>query len=198
MRGVFRSLGSQRSSSKSYGQLMLGLSPDYLRCCPMPSGWHHIIWTLNHPDELAPGRISSGWLMVNAGCHPDDLRYFPVSSGSHGVIQNRSDPGELASVSYLIWMTYGQCRIPSGWLTMLSMLSGWHGVIQPLSHPDELAPGRISFGSLMDIVVGNLNNFWYCSMSSRWHNVIWKLSSWPHICYKYEILVNSLSIIFTI
>ena len=25
-----------------------------------------VIQTLNHPDELAPGRISSGWHMANA------------------------------------------------------------------------------------------------------------------------------------
>ena len=30
------------------------------RCCPKSSWWHNMIWILNHPDELTPGRISSG------------------------------------------------------------------------------------------------------------------------------------------
>ena len=28
----------------------------------MSSRWHNVIWTLSHPDELVPGRISSGLL----------------------------------------------------------------------------------------------------------------------------------------
>ena len=35
-------------------------------------GWNNVSWTLCHPDEIAPSRILSGWLMINAGCHPDD------------------------------------------------------------------------------------------------------------------------------
>ena len=39
------------------------------------SGLYNLSWNLCHPDEIAPGRTSSGRLMCNAGCYPDDLRY---------------------------------------------------------------------------------------------------------------------------
>ena len=59
--------------------------------CRMSSGWLTILLylirmtkrhlNLSHPDELAPCRISSGWLKDTAVCHPDDLLYCLMSSG---------------------------------------------------------------------------------------------------------------------
>ena len=78
--------------------------------CRMSSGWltifphliqmtrHYVIWTLNHPDELAPARISSGslnwrWYLIRQIhfvipmtyspilCHPDDSAEVGISSG---------------------------------------------------------------------------------------------------------------------
>ena len=74
----------------------------------------------SHPDELAPGRISSEWLKDTAGCHPDKLGYCPISSGWHNIIWTLSHPDELAPG-----------RISSGWLKdaavsgWLTMSSGW-------------------------------------------------------------------------
>ena len=30
-------------------------------------------YAVSHPDDIAIGNISSGWLMVNVLCHPDDI-----------------------------------------------------------------------------------------------------------------------------
>ena len=61
---------------------------DALLDCSAPGGekcesltWVDEIHTLSHPDELAPGRISSGWLKDTAVCHPDDWRMCLMSSG---------------------------------------------------------------------------------------------------------------------
>ena len=72
----------------------------------MSSGWN-----------IAPGRISSGWLLTNAGCHPDDIaNVIPKSSGC------------LSYYQYFSRMTYGRCIMSSGWHTLPF-----------LSHPDEIA-----------------------------------------------------------
>ena len=55
--------------------------PDTVSPLTKSSGQHNAIWTLNHPEELAPVRIASGLLMANVVCHPDDLRCYPKSSG---------------------------------------------------------------------------------------------------------------------
>ena len=49
--------------------------PDDIRSFQKSSGWHDVGWILCHPDEIAPGRISSRRLMTKVGCHPDDLWY---------------------------------------------------------------------------------------------------------------------------
>ena len=50
------------------------------------------------PNELAPGHISSGWLMANVLCHPDQItNLIPKWSGW------------LSYFQYLIRMTYGHC-----------------------------------------------------------------------------------------
>ena len=104
----------------------------------MPCGWRTAL-AISHPDELAPSRISSRWLMANGGCHPDDLRCCPMSSGWHNVIWIWSYPDELASG-----------RISSGWLIThavsnpdgircYSKSSWWHDEIWVrVSHPDDL------------------------------------------------------------
>ena len=43
-----------------------GCHPYDLRYCTISSGWHDVIWALSHPDQLAPGRISPGWLLDTA------------------------------------------------------------------------------------------------------------------------------------
>ena len=76
--------------------------------CRKSSGWltmlpyvilmtyNSAIWTQSHPDELAPGCISSGWFMANAECHLDYLQCCPMSTGWHKVIWTISQPDELA------------------------------------------------------------------------------------------------------
>ena len=90
--------------------------PDDLRYCPISSGWYNVIWNLSHPVELAPGRISSGWLLDAAVCHPDDISKHHMSSGW------------LSRNWYLIRMSYDN----------VIMSSGWH-TLPFLSHPDEIA-----------------------------------------------------------
>ena len=93
-----------------------GCHPYDLRYCSIPSRWHNVIWTLSHPDELAAGRISSGWLLDTAVCHPDDISYHLMSSGW------------LSRNWYLIRMSNNN----------VIMSSGWHR-LPFLSHPDEIA-----------------------------------------------------------
>ena len=93
-----------------------GCHPYDLRYCPISSGWHNVIWTLSHPDELTPDRISSRWLLDTAVCHPDDISYHRMSSGW------------LSRNWYLIRMSYDN----------VIMSSGWHRLTF-FSHPDEIA-----------------------------------------------------------
>ena len=74
-----------------------------------------LCWCLSRPDELAPGRISSGWLLDTAVCHPDDISYHRMLSG--WLSRNR----------YLIRMSYDNVIMPSGWHRLPF-----------LSHPDEI------------------------------------------------------------
>ena len=81
----------------------------------MSLGRHTVIRTSSHLDDLALGRISSGWLMAHVVGHPDDIPYYPMSSGwqneiwvSHpddllGVI---SDPDVLRQIYYVVRITY--------------------------------------------------------------------------------------------
>ena len=71
---------------------------------------------LSHPVKLAPGSISSGWLLDTAVCHPDDISYHHMSSGW------------LSRNWYIIRMSYDN----------VIMSSGWHP-LPLLSHPDEIA-----------------------------------------------------------
>ena len=113
--------------SISSGWLMgiAGCHQDDFRYSPISSGWHNIIWTLSHPDEIAMlipkssgwlsyrlylirttygyCSMSSGWLLNTALCHPDDISYHHMSHG---------------------WLS-------RSWLE-------WH-TLPFLSHPDEIA-----------------------------------------------------------
>ena len=94
----------------SYRQYLIRLTYQYYR---MSSVWltilsyliHDVIWTLSHPDELAPGRISSGWVLNTAVYHPDDI-YRHMSSGW------------LSWNWYLIRMSYDNVIMSSGWHTL--------------------------------------------------------------------------------
>ena len=113
--------------------------------CRMSSGWltilpsfgrHNVIWTISHPDELDPDRISSAWLIINALCHPDDLAvgissgWVTVNSLCHpdDIPFHRMSSGWLNWGWYLIWMSYGSVIMSSGWDTL-----------PVLCHPDEIA-----------------------------------------------------------
>ena len=87
-----------------------------LRYCPISSGWHNVTWTLSHLDELAHGRISSGWLLDTAVCHPDDISYHHMSSW---------------------WLSRNWCLIRMSYDNVI-MSAGWH-TLPFLSHPDEIA-----------------------------------------------------------
>ena len=93
-----------------------GCHPDDLRYYPISSWRCKVIWTLSNPDELDPGRISSGWVTVNSLCHPDDMPYHLMSSGW------------LNWSWFFIRMSYGNVIISSGWDTLPF-----------LSHPGETA-----------------------------------------------------------
>ena len=93
-----------------------GCHPDDFRYSPISSGRHNVIWILSHPGELAPGSISSGWLLDTAVCHPDDISYHHMSSGW------------LSRNWYIIRMSYDNVIMSSGWHTLLL-----------LSHPDQIA-----------------------------------------------------------
>ena len=88
------------------------------------------------PDELAPDRISSGWLMADALCHPDDIAGVGISSGwvtANSVCHPDDNPFHLMSSGwhnwgwYLTQRSYGNVIMPSGWDTLPF-----------LSHPDEI------------------------------------------------------------
>ena len=95
---------------------IVGCHPDYLQYCPISSGWQNVIWTLNHPEEFAPGRISFGWPLDPAVCHSDDISYHHMSSGW------------LSRNWYLTRMSYDN----------VFMSSGWH-TLPFLSHRDKIA-----------------------------------------------------------
>ena len=130
---------------------------------------------LSHPDELAPGRISSGWLMASAEWHPDDLRCCPMSFRWHNVIGNLGHPDEIAP----------GC-ISSGWLMTnagchpddLRFCPGirWHNVIWALSLRDKLAPGRMSSGWLMTNAGCHPDDLW-CPYLIRMTNDQRRISS---------------------
>ena len=139
--------------------------PDDLRYSPISSGWHNIIWTLSHPDEitiLTPK--SSGWLsyrqylvrMTYGYCRmsSDEMTYDIVLSHPDDITSS----GWVSSWSYLIRMTYGYCSTSSSWHIIrqyiirmtyrnwyiirmchnnVIMSSGWH-TLPFLSHPDEI------------------------------------------------------------
>ena len=106
--------------SISSGWLMANVlsHPDDIRSFHKPSGWNDVGWILCHPDEIAPGRISSRRLMtiirmtfdINL-CHPHEIiNLIPKSSKWLNYCQ------------YLIRMTYGHCSMSPGWLTILTYL----------------------------------------------------------------------------
>ena len=68
-------------------------------------------------DDLAPGGISSWWLMDNALYHR--MAYDSTISYRDNNGMNPMSSGRLSSWRYLIRITYGICSISSGWHTML-------------------------------------------------------------------------------
>ena len=111
------------------------------------SRWYSEVWIRGHPDELAPGSISSRWFMTNAGCHPDDLPCCLMSSGWHNEISTSSH-----------------------------MSSGWHNEISTSSHPGELVRDHISSRWPMTNTGCHPDDVLCCPISSGWLNVIWTLS----------------------
>ena len=80
--------------------------------------------TKSEPYDLAPGRTSSGWLMVYAGYHTDEIRCYPKPSEwyngiwvSHPdyLLEVISHPNELRQIHYVIRMTYAPVLMSSGW-----------------------------------------------------------------------------------
>ena len=140
-----------------------GCHPDDLRYCIISYGWHNVIWTQSHPDELAPGRISSGWLMANAVCDPVDLRYYPTMSSGWDTDLIPKSFRWLSCWQYLIRMTYGQCRMSSGWLTMLPYVTR-----MTLRHLNPTSSGWVSSWSYLIRMT-----FGQCMMSSRWRSWCW-------------------------
>ena len=104
----------------SYRQYLIRMTYGYCRMSSVwltiLSRWHNVIWTQSHPDELAPGRISSGWLLDTAVCHPDGISYRHMPSGW------------LSRNWYLIRMSYDNVIMSSGWYTLPF-----------LSHQDKIA-----------------------------------------------------------
>ena len=110
----------------------------------MSSGWHNVSWTLCHPDEIAPGRISSGWQMQDvirmtydvALCHPGEItNLIPKSSGW------------LSYSQYLIRMTYRRCICHPDDLPGVGISSGWV-TANSLCHPDDILFHLMSSGWL--------------------------------------------------
>ena len=65
----------------TYGQCSISSWPGHFRCYSVSSGWYNGIWDPCHPDNLAPGGVSSGWPMTDAVCHADDLQCNLVDPG---------------------------------------------------------------------------------------------------------------------
>ena len=124
---------------------------DDIRSFPKSSRWHDVSWTLCHPDVIAPGHISSGWLMTNAARHPDDLRYYLILW--HNVIWILSHPDELAPD-----------RISSGWL-----------IADACCHPDDLAGVGISYWLVTAKALCPLVDIPFHLKSSGWLNWSWYL-----------------------
>ena len=115
----------------------------------MLSGWHIDIWTLSHPDDYVIVSISSRWHMVNEASlsHPDDITSVePMSYGWD------------STWSHLIPMTYDQCRMSSGWLTMLP-----HAIRMRLTNLILESSGWLSNWQYLIRMT-----YVYCRMSSGW------------------------------
>ena len=96
-----------------------------------------IACAISHPDDLAIPSISSRWLIVDELCHPDDLPGIGISRGwvtanslchSDDILFHSMSSGWLNWGWFLIWMSYGNVIMSSGWDTL-----------PLLSHPDEIA-----------------------------------------------------------
>ena len=105
----------------------------------MSSGWLKEIWNQSHPDDIAIGSISFGWLMANVLSHPDDKRSFHKSSGWNDVGWILCHPDEIAPgrISSRILMSNAWChsdvirmRFDPQVIKMTQLLS--------VSHPDDL------------------------------------------------------------
>ena len=93
--------------------------------CSRSSGWlsagWYLIWMsydanqrqpdditkfwVNHPNDLARGDNSSGWLGIIAVCHPNDISDSKVHGAHMGPIWGRQDPGGLHAgpMNLAIW-----------------------------------------------------------------------------------------------
>ena len=77
---------------------------------------------------------------------------------------------------WVIQITYGQCRMSSGWLVMLPCVIRMRWLFWSQIHPDDLAIGSISSRWLMGIAGCHPDDLRYRPISSGWHNIIWTLS----------------------
>ena len=151
---------------------------------------------LSHPDDLAIGSLSSGWLMANVLCHPDDIRSFPMSSGWHNVSWFLCHPDEIAPsrISSGWLMTNAGCHpddlwcclMSSGWdnYNLIPKSSGWLSYSQYLirmtyrrciCHPDDLPGVGISSGWVTANSLCHPDDILFHFMSSGWLNWGWFL-----------------------
>ena len=124
-------------------------------------------------------------------CHPAEITNLILKS-----------PGWLRYSQYLIRVTYGHCRMSSGWLGILSYVIRMGLLIWSVSHPDDLSTLSISSRWIMDIAgcqpddlaIGTISSGWLMTnalchpddirsfpKSSGWHNISWAL------CHSNEI-----------
>ena len=137
-----------------------------------------LIWTFSHPDKLAPGYISSGWLVADVLCHPDEIINL-ISKSS----------GWLSYSQYLIRMIYGHCKMSSGWLAILAYIIRMrYRHLIPKSSGWLKAIGSITSGWLMDFAGCHPDDLRYWPMSSGWGNIIWSLSYPDDSCWQHLIL----------
>ena len=136
---------------------------------PESFGWHNKNWALSHPDNLAIGSNSFGWLMTKAPCHRNDaaLSHSDDKMRFKPCYPDNLVPGSISS-GWL--MANGVCDPDD--LRCYHLSSGWHIDILTLSHPDKLAPGSTSPGWLMANELYHPNDLGCYPNSSQWRNEI--------------------------
>ena len=133
---------------------------DDIRSFHKSSVWNDVGWILCHPDEIAPGRISSRRPMqgvirmtydINL-CHPHEITNFIPKASKW-----------LNYCQYLIWMTYGHCSMSPGWLTILIYL-----IRRTWCHLNPKSSGWVCSRPYLIWMT-----YSRCIMSSRWLSWRW-------------------------